>query len=218
MYHIQNNIVNQDSIISAKNERFEIIALADGVSSCENSKKGADIACKVVTDIMLSCAEMFFEFSCKKTAYLIANEVKTALKQEAKKVNASIESFSSTLCFACYDKKTKKVMTFQVGDSNLFLLYANGCRISSDGYDESAFTTSKDVDEKVIIKIFNAEELQGIMLCSDGAWRILFENNILSKRVSESLKFSNYNELNKYFDKSSNIDDCSYILMNLNNY
>lgn len=50
--HTEAGLDNQDVVMSAENDRYTVIALADGVSTCKESKKGAYTACGAIINLM----------------------------------------------------------------------------------------------------------------------------------------------------------------------
>ena len=216
-FHLNKKIENQDSFLHSSNERYDIISLADGVSSCVNSKIGSTIACETVNKMFLGCGSLFFNYSCKKVTYLIMSEIAKQLSEVSKTMNQPIETFASTLCFACLEKETNKLMTFQLGDSNLYLLTNDGCQSMTNAKDNSsAFTVYDDADDKANVAMYNATDLNGVLLCSDGAWREFYDNAMFNNTLFESLKNCDFSKLKSYLENRNCLDDCSYILMNFN--
>lgn len=214
-FHLDKNMENQDVFLYSSNDYYEIVSLADGVSSCANSKIGARIACETVNEMFLECGSLFFNSSCKKVTYLIMSEISKKLSDIAKSMDEPIDSFASTLCFACLEKETNKLLTFQLGDSNLYLLTDNGCQnMAPQKKFSPAFTVYDDADEKAVVAMYNANKLNGVLLCSDGAWKEFYDNTIFDNTLFESLKKSDFSTLKPFLEKRKCTDDCSYILMN----
>lgn len=165
----------------------------------------------------MECGNLFFDYSPEKTAFILLAEIKKQLSELSKKSNKPIESFASTLCFACLEKKTNRLMTFQLGDSNLYLISENGCRFSLDEKAvPQAFTVYEDADEKAAVSVCAADGLNAVLLCSDGAWREFYEKGDFNKELYEALKRSDFFRLKSFLEERSCADDCSYILMNFN--
>lgn len=209
---------NQDVITHGQNDEYEVIALADGVSSCKKGKEGAEIACKTVSDIFLNCGRLFFNYSRKKTANIVLDEIKRNISIAAKHDNEPSDSYSSTICFVCLEKRTGKIISFQLGDSHIFLLSKDGCdAINAKGAYELCFTTYPDADEYTFIDIFHTDNIQGLLLCSDGAWKLLYNKNILNPEILHAIKHLNFEIFEAFLKNKNNTDDCSYILLNLEN-
>ncbi len=165
----------------------------------------------------MECGELLFGYSPQKTAYIITSEVQRRLSEIAEKTGEAIESFASTLCFACYEKSTNRLMTFQLGDSNLYLVSDKGCKIPS--YEKKtlpAFTVYDDADEKAVVTIHNAQDFNSVVLCSDGAWRKLYDKGVFKPDLLEIMKKSEFSKLKSFWEECVCEDDCSYILMNFN--
>ncbi len=199
---------NQDALLFSENEKFAVAVLADGVSECSYAKEGAEIACSTVADLFLSCADLFFSSSAKKTAYLVVSEVAKKLSNAASAKNEKTPLlFSSTLSFACLDKKKNKILIFQLGDSCVFSL-SKKKELKKVHHDyEYAFTTTPEAEDFAKIKILNASSLDAIILFSDGAWKPM-----LSYTLPET--WDDDKTLSTYFTSLNPIDDCSYIFMN----
>ena len=213
-FHLNNNTENQDVVMHAENDEYEIISLADGVSSCKNGKEGANIACKTVTDIFLSCGHIFLDYPREKTAYLVLSEIAGNISAAARKSGETAESYSSTICFACIEKETGRMLSFQLGDSNLYLLSETGCRtMSSNKNRKPVFTTYKDADEQALVNIYDIKKLNGVMLCSDGAWQLLHNKSIFEPNLLKTIQRGDFSPLEKFFENKDNVDDCSYILV-----
>lgn len=209
---------NQDVVVHDQSDEYEVIALADGVSSCKKGKEGAKIACNTVLDIFLTCGKLFFNYSYEKTSNIVLAEIRRNISIAAKRDNEPSESYSSTLCFICLEKRTNKILSFQLGDSHIFLLSENGCNaINAKKAHELYFTTYPDADEHTLIDIFYTDNIHSLLLCSDGAWRLLYNKNILNPEILQAIKQSDFEFFENYLENKNNQDDCSYILLNLEN-
>ena len=200
--------------MSFENERYKFIALADGVSECTNGKDGADIACETVAQLFLSCGNLFFNSIPEKAAYLIISEVLDRLSKKSNSKDENVRSYSSTLCFACLDNESKKILTFQLGDSCIFTVSEKGVEKTNLQY-ENAFTTTLNAEDYVQIKFIDATTINSIMLCSDGAWKLMYDGALLINGVIADIKETRLSAVDNYFDYLCPNDDCSYIFMDL---
>lgn len=194
-----------------------MIILADGVSSCSKSRKGAQIACETVEKILTLNGTQLFDLDKKIIANLILDNVLSKLKIEQKKDKCEITDYSSTLSFACLDKNKKRVLSFSLGDSMIYKLSEKGCilidQLDSCSGNKCCVTTTIGASEKVKINKFDSKEMNGIMLCSDGAWRLFYNYNVFDKKLWDNSKKQNYYEFKKHIDNCINIDDSSFIIM-----
>lgn len=208
---------NQDYVLHTETDRVEIIVLADGVSSCRYSRKGAEMACLTAEKVLTEFGTQLFKLEKKLIADFIIGHVLQAFKIQQKEMCCAIEEFSSTLSFVCLDKKTNQALCFSLGDSLIYKLSDDGCILlnqpDSFSGDRSYAVTTIGVAEKVKIDIIDSNEINGIMICSDGAWRLFYNNNIFNSELWRYSKSGNYYEFKKYIDNSINMDDSTFVIM-----
>lgn len=218
-YHITNGLPNQDFVWEAENEIIKAVIIADGVSTCKNSLKGAETACKAIAEILLDDAEYIFASDKEKTAGLIVAYIYKKLLIEANAQNENVESFSSTLSFVCFNKVTRNVLTFVLGDSLIYGVGKDSFRlIGSPVFFEgngTFTTTTQGVESCVDINIFSEDDFSRFILCTDGAWRTFYKSGILKEDVSCVMKSENLISVKNYFDAQNCFDDCSCIIMNI---
>ncbi len=217
-YHSEGNMDNQDVIQSGENDRFIVISLADGVSSCKRAKEGAELACREITSMLLKKGDYFLEFEPGQTAAFILSHIQYELKNKADEENADIEEYSSTLTSVLYDKEKKKLLFFNLGDG--IILTANGsqCQVvsmPSDSTNGCCVTTTENAEKTVSVKVTDAGRLDSIIICSDGAWRQLFENGRLIPEAADDLKKGDFNDLKTFMEGKARYDDSSFISMDL---
>lgn len=104
-YHKENNLDNQDYIYTQETAAGAFYAVTDGASSCENSRKGAEIACKISAKIILDDIDYYFDSKPEKTINLILSNIRNKINKVAGDLNENEMSFASTLCFICVHKK-----------------------------------------------------------------------------------------------------------------
>lgn len=154
-------------------------AVADGVSSCKNSRKGAETTCKVTCDMLLDEFDYFFNSSSEKVSWLILNYVKKQLNILAKQSNQSFNSYASTLCFICIEKSNKKAITFTLGDSHLYLLNSDTAFLEDGIIDYKnnvvCATVTENAEKNAIVKFYDEFNFDGLIICTDGAWKTLFD-------------------------------------------
>ena len=215
-YHSTNGFDNQDAVIKAESKTAEIVVIADGVSSCINSKRGAEIACKAVSEIMLNETEYIFSSSKEKIAGLLSAYVYKELMAEAKNNNQPVESYSSTLSFVCYNKISGEVMTFMLGDSLIFLIKKDNiflaCTPELFEYCKTYATTTKDVAKVIEINILSPKDNICYLLATDGAWKTFYSGSVLSEEVGQAVKEEN---IIGYLEKQSCKDDCSIVMIDI---
>lgn len=215
-YHLENGLDNQDAVYEAESKTAKIIVIADGVSSCVNGKKGAEIACKAVSDIMLNETEYMFSSSKEKVAGLLSSYVYKQLSIVAKKDKQPVRSYSSTLSFVCYNKISGKIMTFILGDSLIYLIFDGNMTLACNPelFDDSKTytTTTKNVTEVIEINIFVSQNNARYLLATDGAWKTFYSGGILSDKLEQAVREENIID---YLEEQQCKDDCSIMMMDV---
>lgn len=194
----------------------KIIAIADGVSSCINCKRGAEIACQAVSEIMLEETEYIFSANKDKIAGLLSAYIYRKLLFEAKQNKQTVDSYASTLSFVCYNKITNEIMTFVLGDSLIYLIDKGNITLVTlpdlPGGSTTYATTTKDVVDVINIKIFKAQDDSRFLLATDGAWETFYLNGVLSEKLQQAAK---ENTIIEYLEKQICYDDCSIAIMDI---
>lgn len=193
--------------------------MADGVSTCENGKAGAEIACQTIMKIMLENWQDIFKCGEAVIAKLVVRRIVDNINNKAMVSNENVRSYASTLSFACFNKSTKKVLTFTLGDSLAYKLSEKGCILLNqpDAYDNGkcCVTTTDYAFTRAKINIVEAGGLNGVMLCSDGAWRMFYKENTFRDDLWDAIKKQNYEAIKAYLQEQDNCDDSSFIIMDL---
>lgn len=208
-FHTERNLENQDFFLHSANDRYEIISLADGVSSCANGGIGAAIACNTVNELFTECGALLFGYTPKKLAHIIAAEVFRRLVCRAEEMNEPVSSFASTLCFACVEIKSGALVTFQLGDSRVYTSCGEEYRCVFGDKALPGFTVCDNAGELAEVAVLREFDTNGVLLMSDGAWREL-EDKAHSDRIPAC---GGAYELKTFFEKTLCMDDCSFIFM-----
>lgn len=223
-YHEQNNQENQDVVYSKDNKDFFFFAVADGASSCEFSKKGAEFACEVVAKLVFELGDMLFDYSKEKVAYIILEEIQYGLAKKAKEMSVPIDSYASTMSFGCIDKKKKRMMLFNIGDSAAIITENNGDKVnveSKTDANENTFITTPSAYKKAKVVFFNQEQMKDmdtVLLCSDGTLKNIIENGSISKKAGRAIASGDYGELDRIIESGEKNDDRSYISVNMERF
>ncbi len=215
-FHSQKNAKNEDVILRKSTENFELIALADGASCCKYARIGAKIACQTVVDLFLGCFSLFFNSSLEKCTRLITDEIYKRLLSFSSEKGCDVTELSSTLCFACLNKQTRRIFLFQLGDSNIYLI--SQCEVSSlcpKIKQRQGFTANKDAYRYANVFFSDVSSFNSVLLCSDGAWKLMYNKNIFDKNLCEYLKQKHYSRLLSFIVSKTRPDDTSCILLDL---
>lgn len=168
---------------------------------------------------MLDEADYIFASGKEKTAGLIVAYIYKKLLVEANVRKEEVESFSSTLSFVCFNKETKKVMTFVLGDSLIYGVKGDSFSLECSPVipeENGTFTTTtQGAEDYININIFSVGDYSSFILCTDGAWKTFYKNGILKDEVSCVMKSENFVSVKSYFDDRNCFDDCSCIIMKI---
>lgn len=216
--HEQNGESNQDVVKSGRNGRFCVITLADGVSSCKKSEKGARIACAVTNRLMLGNGEYLGQCSGSDLASDIVYNVNFALQRQARRDAMPTEEYSSTLSSVLYDRLMNTLTIFSVGDSMILGVGKNGFRMlamPSDSRDGTCVTTTRGASRQAVARTIDRDGIDAVWICSDGAWREMFEAGRMKRDVAKLFEQRNYQGLKDYFTQRHSSDDMSFIALDV---
>lgn len=218
--HLATGEDNQDYIYVNSNDRIKFVAVADGVSSCENGRQGAELACKVIFEALKKEVDYLLSLSKKSIAYLIVNLVQSKVDKLARKTGRDIFSFASTLSFVCVDCKTDRAISFSVGDSDIFAVTNDDQikRMSEARKFESGMccaTLTKEAYLYASVEIFDPFLIRLLFIGSDGAWNVMLKNDVMDSNVVDCLMNNDYKALSDILNDANNLDDCSFVCMNL---
>lgn len=203
---------NQDAIYSFQNNNISYVAVADGASSCENSKRGAEISCRCIKNLVSQCD--IFTFDQDKIAYLILEEIMFHINNEAKALNQSPKTFACTFAFACLNKQTNMLLTFNLGDGSIFVQYDKSQKyqiLSAPKRHNGKCTLVPNLNAYKDATVTYTENFSGaVFLCTDGLYSISSEDepdiediirNADSLNTIDDFSFAlldNYNEVEKF--------------------
>lgn len=217
-YHIDNNGENQDAICYGENVHFSVISLADGVSTCERAKCGAEIASNAMTSLLLKKGDYFFEFEEEQIADFILSHIVYKLEKKAMEEMKDISEYSSTIASVLVDKKNGRLLCFSVGDSMILAVGNGKCRMiatPSDSMQGCCVTTTKNAKAMTSVHIFSTEKLESVVICSDGAWRNMFSKSRLKPEVENMLVNNEYEGLKDFLVLQKSFDDCSFVSLDV---
>lgn len=218
IYHSNDPLQNQDAIAVDENSRFLTATLADGVSECSEAGTGARIVCHAVNDLLLKKGSYFLELESRYTADFILRHIQYELNKEAEEAGIELNEYSSTVASILLDKKSKKMMLFNLGDSLILAAESGKCNILAMPA-ESCFgcpsTTTENVSAAIYTKVIDASPYNSLLICSDGAWKHMYERDRMKPEVKELLLNSDCAGLNAFLYAQNCTDDYSYIYINM---
>ncbi len=217
LYYIDSNTENQDVVRHARNKQFCVISLADGVSGCKEAKSGAEIASGAITNLLLKKGDYFLEFEQEQVAQLVLSHILFELKKCAENTAENIEEYSSTVASVLIDKKRNRMLCFNLGDGMIMASGRGKCRIlsmpaeSKNGY----VTTTINAYKMVSVRMFDIEFVDSVVICSNGAWKQMFNKSRMKPEIFNLLVNNEYDRLKTFFTGKKCSDDCSFISLNI---
>ena len=213
-YHREKNLTNQDFVTGRETDRFIVLSLADGISSCKYARKGAKIACNTAEEMLLNHGERFFSIESYDAINCILSKIRHEIEKEAKH---DIEQYSCTLICILYDKQTHKIFYFSFGDSLIMAIEKDRCKILAQPFDSRngiPSITSRFAENIAHAGVTDAN-FESLMLCSDGAWNLMYKKGSLDTEIKKILINKNFNALKSFLKEKNGFDDCSFIAVNL---
>ncbi len=218
LVHKCEGLCNEDCIMTGNTERYRVIVLADGVSTCSCSGIGARIACEKTMSYLLDDAEDIFGYDEKTIADYVLGLVNLAICEEARSNGNDIRDYSSTLSAVLYDCETRSAIVFHLGDGLILLTNSNFCKVIGKPYDHSdgtPVTTTEGAGKMSIIRKIDVSDGDYILIFSDGAWDQMYKKGSLMKDVMGFIINGKFDKLNEYIRNRVPEDDYSYIGMSL---
>ena len=207
--------LNQDVVISKCNEKYAVIALADGVSSCLESRKGAEIACEELAVLLEKKGDYFFDYDNSKIAVLVMEHITYKLKQYASMLRIDVNELSSTLAGIIYDKKNKRSLYINLGDGMIMAINGSKCTTISKPVcfpEGCPVTTTKNAYKAVDVNVIDNCSFEAFIIMSDGAWSLFEGGKDVDDNIEIFVSDRNYKELAKYKNKKKGGDDSSFIV------
>lgn len=213
-HHRETNGENQDVVSQKEDQRYSVISLADGVSACSHAKTGAAIASASIANLFFKNASFFLEFNEKQIAEYALSHILSELTQQAENDQIDLCEYSSTIASVLYDRVTKKLLFFNLGDSIIIAVENGRCKIvsmPSNSMNGCCVTTTDGAIESIHTGVIEAASFDAIIICSDGAWHHMFEKNKLKPAVVAMLCGKAFNELADFLSTQRCYDDYSFI-------
>lgn len=217
-YHTQSHTENQDAVGFDSRRSLTGLFLADGISECARAGAGARFSCETLKKLLMDKGECFFDLETGQIARFATEHVYHELRAEAGRAGAPVEDYASTLSCALWNRRTGKLMTLNLGDGLIAGVRGQKLRILSAPDDSSAgccCTTTRGAGQRTAVKILDTKDLDAVFLCSDGAWKTLFDGGRISAGAENILKEGTCADLAEYLRRADTFDDCSFICMDL---
>ena len=213
-WHRQNGGENQDALCMDGSADFAVIALADGVSSCREAKRGAEIACHTLTELMLCQGQRLLSFPIQDVIGFALNRIRNELQKQG----GRMEDYASTVSAVLLDRKNRRLLCLNLGDCLIGGTEAGKCRILAAPSDSSSgcyVTTTRNAEQVTAVCSLPVGQLDSVFLCSDGLWQYLMTGEKFTDESSELLTNHAYRELERQMEAEDGLDDASFIVLEL---
>lgn len=212
--HSAQNEENQDAICFEENRTFIVMTLADGASACYKAKEGAAVTSRSLVRLLAQKGDWFFDSDNNQIARTLLFHVLYELKEQSITEGISIEEYSSTMAGVVYDKKRKALLYFSLGDSLILGTDGERCKVlamPANSMNGCCVTTTKNAAEMMDVGIVENCDLNSVLICSDGAWREMYDKNRLKPEVAGFICRNEYDSLKEFLSAQSCADDYSFI-------
>lgn len=217
-YHVEHNKENEDALFSVKRGDGVAVALCDGVSTCENAGQGARVACESLCDFFVEKGHKLLGYDKSTIAKKTISHILYDLKKTADAEGKNIESFSSTAVCVFHDEISGRLLCINIGDGMVIGVGDGVIEVimkSQKGCRGCYVTTTRGVERVADVKIMDAKRYDSICICSDGMWKQLFCNDLITEEAEKYLKDMNYNGLISYVQDMESMDDRSFVAMDI---
>lgn len=222
-HNASNNAGNQDFALSDELNNYEVVVLADGVSTCSKAREGAEIAAKAAAYLMLANAEFLLGFNDEKQRNkLVVDYVLKKLTEKANSDGISVDEYSSTLSAVLFDRTTNKALTFNLGSNMIMALYGDKTHIigiPGDDTHGTVVTTTKgasfEASSQIIDTVNSSVQAEDFVMFTDGAWKSLYGGARLLPEVQTLLIEKRFDLLQQFLQQKNPFDDNSFINLNI---
>lgn len=189
--HRERGLANQDCVMAVEGDERAVYALADGVSGCAAGGAGARLVCERLCDRLLHPTLALFDESPERLGREILGCALEALEEASKTSGIAVEEYASTLCLALVDRKSERVLLFQLGDSLIFIEKGGELCARLGEVNEGSLTvctTTQDAHLAVSVRLLTPTEYDSITMLSDGAWRPFYRDRAAFARAVSTLQ------------------------------
>ena len=217
IYHRQRKEGSGDIVRGLDNGDFAVLVMADGVSSCKYGAEGAGIVSSCAMDYVYKQYSIF-HFLPKEWPVFMLNLLKKQLNTVAENNNDLCEEYSTTLMVLVIDRVRGIMHYCNIGDGILMAIGEKKCPLicmPQGGESGCPVITTKGIEKKMISGEMNLDDVNSVMMCSDGTWEMMYNHNILKPEIKEILLRKNYVEFKEYIKEAHNTDDCSFAFVDV---
>lgn len=214
--HLAAGRKNEDAFAIREDDRYTVMALADGASGCSHAGQGAQLCCDTAARLLLGCAAYFLDAQPETVTKILLRNIRYALDKQAAQEKIPVEAFSSTLACALYDRREQKLLLFRLGDGLVLGSRENRCTCllrpdsSAQG---TCVTTTRGADSRCSVQLLDAAGYRSVMLLTDGAWRAMVTGGRLSPAAEDAVVRGDDPRLRQLLRKAAPNDDHSYLIL-----
>lgn len=208
--HRDNNVPNQDAVCLNQTERYEVAAIADGVSTCSASFEGALLAARCVADTLTESGEQAF------SAQLLLDAVSDVLHQQSNMTKKPLRDYSSTLAAAVWDKQENKLFYMSLGDSLLLTVSDSKCSVLAAPCDSTygiPTTTHRHAFRFTQSKTLCTDGIDSVIILTDGAWKPLFYRTKMLENIQTAIENGNYHLVRAFLENANVSDDATAVIL-----
>lgn len=217
IYHRQRKESSGDIVRGLDNGEFAVLAMADGVSNCKCGVEGAGIVSAYAMDYVYNQYSTF-RFLPKEWPVFMLNLLKKKLNIVAENNRNLYEEYSTTLMVLIIDRARGIMHYCNIGDGILMAIGERKCPIicmPQGGESGCPVITTEGIEKMMVSGEMNLDDVNSVMMCSDGVWRMMYSHNTLKPDIKEILLRENYVEFGEYIKMSHSTDDCSFAFLDV---
>ena len=210
---------NEDAICTRENDRYTAISLADGISACRRARAGAEIASEAMSNLLAERGKYLLDFPRQGVVEVAISHILTKLQRQADQETGAVEDYSSTVTGVLFDRQERRLLCFNLGDGMILAQTGGQSQIlsmPSDSFSGCCATTTRNAGRMAKVKVAETDRMGSVLLCSDGAWRQMFDRNRLKPAVSSLLVNHDWKGLETYLSRQQCPDDYSFAALDFN--
>lgn len=217
-YHTKQDMPNQDAVLYDSDRRLTGLFLADGVSQCARGSAGARLSCEAMKNLLMKKGACFFSLEEPEIAEFAMSHVFHTLRGEAARAGEPVDDYGSTMACVLVDRRGGRMMTLNLGDGLIAGVRDGSLKILAmpdDASEGCCCTTTHGAARRTAVRFVDTRDLDEVFVCSDGAWRTLFDGGRMREEARQLLCHGSCAALAEYLRSADTFDDCSFISMDL---
>ena len=216
--HRAANVENQDAFFHASNLFGMVGTLADGVSSCAHAGDGARQSAAALGFLLSRHGEHLSDMPREDAALCAVTHMRYDLDRLARQSDIPVEEYSSAVAGVFWPLDGGELLTVNLGDCLILGVDDTPCckvlSIPADSRNGCPATTTPGAEHMMQIRLHRAEKLRRVMICSDGAWDLMFSREgRLAPDVSRWLCSGDLQSLKEYIANRAPVDDASFVML-----